>query len=62
MLDIKNLGVDKNEMNKLNFGTYFEDIYQSKITTLYSLTENIEFNELHDYLYKYDYNLPCNLI
>lgn len=43
----------KNEMNKLNFGTFFEDIYQSKIITLYSLTENIEFNELHDYLYKY---------
>tara|TARA_B100000989_G_scaffold214088_1_gene162757 strand:+ start:14755 stop:15843 length:1089 start_codon:yes stop_codon:yes gene_type:complete len=43
----------KNEMNKLNFDTFFEDIYQSKIITLYSLPENIDFNDLHDYLYKY---------
>ena len=42
-----------NNMSSLSFKTFLKEEYQSKIITLYALPKNIEFEELHDYLYKY---------
>jgi 2-aminoethylphosphonate-pyruvate transaminase len=41
------------QMSSLNFKTFLKEENQSKIITLYTLPKNIEFEELHDYLYKY---------
>ena len=41
------------ELLKMGFKTYIDEKDQSKIITLYSLPNNVEFNKLHDYLYEY---------
>tara|TARA_B100000900_G_C20600684_1_gene725442 strand:+ start:3727 stop:4815 length:1089 start_codon:yes stop_codon:yes gene_type:complete len=41
------------ELSKMGFKTFLNEEDQSKIITLYSLPNNIEFEKLHDYLYSY---------
>ena len=41
------------ELSTMGFKTFLNEEDQSKIITLYSLPNNIEFEKLHDYLYNY---------